>query len=172
MIAPHKFTFLLSAVLFTNCQSEETDHINIPPFLDIPRIETTASAYVEDIRSENQKYRVIIFDELFPSKETKIEDQKRILDNYIINLEQAGWEYFGTVENHYKRVDRVWRFIADKENCAVTIKLRLVDYYKEIGDVYLGVESHDRIQFQLTEDLSTPCKLRIPSKSFESSPTK
>jgi len=171
LIAPQKFALLLSTLLFANCQSEEIDRINIPPFLDIPRLKTTASAYVEDIRSENQKYRIIIFDELFPERGVKIEEQNRALDNYTIELEQNGWENFGTVENHYGGTDRVWRHVTDDEDCAVTIKLRLIDYHKEIGDVYFGVESHDRIQFQLTEDLSTPCKLRIPSKSYESSPT-
>lgn len=127
--------------------------------------------YVEDIRSDNQKYRVIIFEELFPLRDTKIEEQNRILENYIVNLEQTGWKYFGIVESHYEGVDRVWRFSTDEQDCDVTIKLRLVDYYKEVGDVYFGVESHDRIQFQLTEDVSTPCKLKIPSKSFESNST-
>lgn len=163
-------TLFFCTLLLTNCQSNETERIHIPPFLDIPRLETSASKYVEDIRSDNQKYRVILFDELFPIQDTSLEEQNRILENYIIALEQTGWEFFGTVESQYGGHDRVWRFVSAENNCSITIRPRLVNYYKEIGDVYFGIESHDRIHFKLTEDLSVPCKHRIPSKSFDTIP--
>ena len=168
----HKLTLLFASLVLIHCQANKSERIKIPPFLDIPRVETNASIYIEDIRSENGKYRVIIFNELFPTKDTLIDEQNRILDNYIATLEQTGWEFFGTIKNPNIGLDKVWQHHLHKQDCSVTIKLRLIDYYKEIGDVYFGIESHDRIQFQLTEDLSTPCAQRIPSKSYHSSPTK
>ena len=162
-----KLTLFFCIVLLANCQSNNTERIIIPPFLDIPRLETSASKYVEEIRSDNKKYRIILFDELFPIQDTPFEEQNRVLENYIAALEQTGWEFLGIVEGQTGRDERVWRYIDNEDSCSVTIKPRLVDYYKEIGDVYFGIESHDRIQFQLTEDLSVPCKNRIPSKSFD-----
>ena len=164
------FIILLLTLHLASCRNNEIERIQINPHLDIARAETVASKYVEDIRSPNEKYRIIIFDELFPIRDTPKEKQKQVLKNYIEALEKTNWQFFGTVESQYGSTDQVWRRQPTNDACPATIKIRLVDYYKEIGDVYFGIESHDRIQFQLSEDLSKPCGLRVSSKSLNSEP--
>lgn len=160
-----KFALLISIFTLISCNDNHKDRIYVSPYLDIPRMETVPSKYVEYLYSEGNTYGFIIIEELFPYFETSINEQNAILKKYFEALEVSGWEHTGTMESQFENSYAVWKLKTSQNDCPVSLKIRLVDYYREVSDVYFGVESHDRILIEIVENLSEPCNQRLKIKT-------
>ena len=156
------------SLLLISCNSQTEDHIRLHPYLDIPRIETLPSDTVEDIESPDKNFRVIILLENFPHQDTKIDKQKEVLEYYVEALKQTEWQ-FASRELHSTGTQQfVFYYKTDDRYCPASLSVRHLDYYKEIGDVYFGIESHNKIEFVLSEDRTNQCQSRLPSNNLSS----